>query len=136
MRCGSRCAARGARPGKQLACSKQTGERERLPLSGGSSRAGRAGVHLSFAGALLSGFDDPGAALAAAVELQRAVARESWPFGVTLRLRIALHSGDLAPGAAARNGLDVYRVERIAALAHGGQVLLSHRARVRAARAG
>ena len=81
--------------------------------------------------AQLCRFDDPAQALAAAVELQQRVQRESWPFGVNLRVRIALHSGEPSSAAAAPPaGLEVHRIERIAAVASGGQVLLSRPARV------
>ena len=85
--------------------------------------------------AQLCRFDDPAQALAAAAELQQRVANESWPFGVNLRVRIALHSGE--PSAAADApavGLDVHRIERTAALANGGQVLLTRPARALASK--
>jgi class 3 adenylate cyclase len=69
------------------------------------------------------------AALAAAAQIQRALATHAWPPGTSLRVRIGLHTG--APVLAVHRyvGLDVHRAARIAAAGHGGQVLLSQAAR-------
>ena len=64
-------------------------------------------------------------AVAAAVEVQRAHARASWPDGVAVRLRIGLHTGEPAVGDEGYTGLDVVRASRLAAIGRGGQVLLS-----------
>ena len=64
-------------------------------------------------------------ALRAAAEAQRLLAAESWPAGAALRVRIGLHSGEGLLGGDSYLGLDVNRAARIAAAAHGGQVLVS-----------
>ena len=64
-------------------------------------------------------------AIAAAADAQRAVAAESWPEGVTLRVRMGLHTGDIESTGADVVGYAINRTARIAAVAHGGQVLLS-----------
>lgn len=61
----------------------------------------------------------------AAVELERAVTRHSWPEGTALRPRIGLHTGEPALTAWGYVGLDVHRAARICKAAHGGQILLS-----------
>lgn len=68
-------------------------------------------------------------AVAAAAEAQRAIAGQSWPAGVTVRVRMGLHTG--APMVAGEHyiGLDVHRAARIGAAGHGGQVLLSQTTR-------
>lgn len=69
-------------------------------------------------------------AVAAAADAQRALAAQTWPHGVSVRVRIGMHTGENAvPGdtdsGADYVGYDVHRAARVAAAAHGGQVLLS-----------
>lgn len=71
-------------------------------------------------------------AVGATVTAQRAFANHPWPEGETLRVRMGLHTGEpriiaAATGGGAEDyvGLDVHRAARIAASAHGGQVVLS-----------
>jgi YVTN family beta-propeller protein len=64
-------------------------------------------------------------AIGAAVEGQRALAEHRWPMGVELRVRMGLHSGEPLVGEDRYVGIGVNRAARIAAAAHGGQVLLS-----------
>ena len=65
------------------------------------------------------------AAVAAAVDVQRAHAQSKWPADVSVRLRIGLHTGEPAVGDEGYTGLDVVRASRLAAIGRGGQVLLS-----------
>jgi class 3 adenylate cyclase len=69
-------------------------------------------------------------AVAAAVEVQRAHEQQKWPDGVSVRIRLGLHTGEPAVGDEGYTGLDVVRAARIAAVARGGQVLLSDTTRV------
>lgn len=64
-------------------------------------------------------------AVAAAIELQRAHAKASWPGDVEVRVRAGLHTGEPVIGDEGYTGIDVVRAARIAALGTGGQVLLS-----------
>ena len=64
-------------------------------------------------------------AVAAAVAVQREHNEQSWPQGVTVRMRLGLHTGEPAIGEEGYTGLDVVRASRIAAVGRGGQVLLS-----------
>ena len=64
-------------------------------------------------------------AVAAAVAVQRAHAEQAWPEGVSVRMRLGLHTGEPAVGEDGYTGLDVVRASRIAAVGRGGQVLLS-----------
>jgi class 3 adenylate cyclase len=68
-------------------------------------------------------------AVAAAVAVQRAHEREPWPDGVTVRIRLGLHTGEPVVGEEGYTGLDVVRAARISAVARGGQVLLSETTR-------
>ena len=65
-----------------------------------------------------------GAALAA-VTAQRDLARNEWPRGVSVRVRMGLHTGTATHGPDGYVGMDVHRAARIAAAGHGGQILLS-----------
>jgi predicted ATPase/class 3 adenylate cyclase len=66
----------------------------------------------------------PGA-VSAAVEAQRALAREPWPDGLQVRVRMGIHTGDASFGTDGYVGLHVHRASRIASVGRGGQVLLS-----------
>ena len=64
-------------------------------------------------------------AVAAAVKAQRGLAGEPWPPDATIRVRMGLHSGEAGTAGGSLVGLDINRTARIAAVAHGGQILLS-----------
>jgi YVTN family beta-propeller protein len=64
-------------------------------------------------------------AVEAAVEAQRALAGHTWPDGVECRVRMALHTGEPSVGDEGYHGIGLHRGARIAAAAHGGQILLS-----------
>ena len=64
-------------------------------------------------------------AVAAAADAQRRLATRSWPDGVSVRVRMGLHTGEGRPGGDNYIGMDVHRAARIAAAGHGGQVLVS-----------
>jgi predicted ATPase/class 3 adenylate cyclase len=57
---------------------------------------------------------------------QRALGGYDWPGGAAVRVRMGLHSGEPARHEDGYVGIDVHRAARIAATAHGGQVVLSH----------
>ena len=63
--------------------------------------------------------------VAAAVDAQRALASATWPAGVTVRVRMGLNTGEIEATGRDVVGLAINRTARIAAAAHGGQVLLS-----------
>jgi predicted ATPase/class 3 adenylate cyclase len=75
-------------------------------------------------------FSSPRACVAAALEMQRALATRPWPGGEYVRVRMGVHSGDAAQTAAGFIGLDVHRAARVAAVGYGGQVLVSESAAV------
>src|SRR6516162_6388156 len=54
-----------------------------------------------------------------------ALAEHAWPEGTSLHVRMGLHTGTPQLVGDHYVGLDVHRAARIAAAAHGGQVLLS-----------
>lgn len=64
-------------------------------------------------------FADPGAAVAAVDDAQRALS------GAGISVRMGVHVGDVELRETGYVGLDVHRAARITAVGHGGQVLLS-----------
>ena len=66
---------------------------------------------------------------AAAVAAQRLLAGNAWPEGVSLRVRMGLHTGDPGVEGGGYLGVDVHRAARICAAGHGGQILLSQTTR-------
>lgn len=74
-------------------------------------------------------FNSPSAAVAAVAAIQRSLSGADWPHGVTVRVRMGLHTGEARPASPASGvdyvGFEVHRAARIAAAAYGGQVLLS-----------
>jgi predicted ATPase/class 3 adenylate cyclase len=74
-------------------------------------------------------FDGAGDALAAALEMQLRFAEQEWPEGAEVRVRMGLHVGEVLETPASLVGLAIHHAARIAAVAHGGQVLISDTAR-------
>jgi predicted ATPase/class 3 adenylate cyclase len=70
-------------------------------------------------------FSTPTGAARAAARAQRELAKASWPANSIVRARMGLHTGEGVLGGGSYLGLDVNRAARIAAAAHGGQVVLS-----------
>jgi predicted ATPase/class 3 adenylate cyclase len=70
-------------------------------------------------------FATPGGAVRAAVGAQRELGATAWPDGAAVRVRMGLHTGEGILGGENYLGLDVNRAARVAAAAHGGQLLLS-----------
>ncbi len=75
--------------------------------------------------AVHAAFGSAAGAVAAAVAAQQALHAEPWPLPESLRVRMALHTGDATPidGDYATPVLN--RLSRLLAVGHGGQVLLS-----------
>jgi predicted ATPase/class 3 adenylate cyclase/DNA-binding CsgD family transcriptional regulator len=68
-------------------------------------------------------------ATSAAVEAQRSLALQVWPEGITVRVRMGLHTGEPSLTAGGYMGLDVHWAARIMNAGHGGQILLSQTTR-------
>ena len=69
-------------------------------------------------------------AVLSAVSAQKAIADHSWPQGVSLRVRMGLHTGEPIKTEEGYVGMDVHRSARICSAGHGGQILLSGAIRV------
>lgn len=70
-------------------------------------------------------FATPTAALSAALDAQRALGVEPWPEGAAVRVRMGVHVGAAKEREASFFGADVSRAARVAAAAHGGQVVVT-----------
>ena len=70
-------------------------------------------------------FSSASACAAAAIEVQLAFVSHAWPANETVRVRMGIHSGEASESAVGLVGLDIHRAARIAAVAYGGQVVLS-----------
>ena len=92
--------------------------REQIEVTGGH-------VFKSVGEAFRAVFADPYAALASAVAVQGTVGTEPWPPGLLVRVRMALHSGACVERDGDYFGPVVNRVDRLLAVGHGGQVLVT-----------
>ncbi len=68
-------------------------------------------------------------AVLAAIDAQRALAGEAWPEGGAVRVRMGIHTGEPLVGDERYVGIGVHRAARIAAIGHGGQILVSQATR-------
>lgn len=75
--------------------------------------------------AFCAAFTRPESAVAAALDIQRAMREQDWSAVGGLRVRIGLHTGTAHIRGGDYFGPTVNRVARVLALAHGGQVLAS-----------
>ena len=73
-------------------------------------------------------FASPAGALRCAVAAQRGLTAADWPEGAVVRVRMGLHTGEGVLGGDDYLGIDVNRAARVAAAAHGGQILISEAA--------
>ena len=81
--------------------------------------------------AMFAAFRSAPAAVSAAVRAQTHMAREAWPDGTAVRVRMALHTGEPhRTEDGGYTGIDVVRAARLCAAGHGGQVLLTEAARL------
>lgn len=90
-----------------------------------TSRGGRLIKTRGEGDATFSVFDRPSAAAAAAIELQDAILREPWALHEPIRIRIALHTGEVELRDGDYFGRAVNRAARLRSLAAGGQILCS-----------
>ena len=65
------------------------------------------------------------AAVRAAATLQRLLRETTWPAGLVLRVRAALHAGDIKQRGNDYEGIAINRTARLRSTAHGGQVVVS-----------
>jgi len=77
-------------------------------------------------------FADGSDAVNAAVAGQLALSRHTWPDNVTIRVRMGLHTGEARYGHGGYFGLAVHQAARVAAAAHGGQIIVTDATRATA----
>ncbi|HXW47593.1 MAG TPA: adenylate/guanylate cyclase domain-containing protein, partial [Streptosporangiaceae bacterium] len=75
--------------------------------------------------ALFVAFGRPTAAVAAAVDGQRAILGETWPPGAPVRVRMGVHCGEVERAGHGYVGMAVHVAARVSAAAHGGQILIT-----------
>jgi class 3 adenylate cyclase len=90
-----------------------------------TSRGGRLIKTRGEGDATFSVFDRPSAAAAAAIELQDAISHEPWALQEPMRIRVALHTGEVELRDGDYFGRAVNRAARLRSLATGGQILCS-----------
>ncbi|MCV7401162.1 AAA family ATPase [Mycobacterium fragae] len=90
-----------------------------------TSRGGRLIKTRGEGDATFSVFERPSAAAAAAIELQDAIGHEPWALQEPMRIRIALHTGEVELRDGDYFGRAVNRAARLRSLAAGGQILCS-----------
>jgi predicted ATPase/class 3 adenylate cyclase len=73
-------------------------------------------------------FSSPKACAAAVIEMQENLETHGWPTGEHVRVRMGIHCGEATETSAGLVGFDVHKAARIAAVAYGGQILLSETA--------
>lgn len=104
-------------------------DRQRRLLRGAVQSSG--GVVVDCQGdAMFAAFRSAAAGVAAATAAQAALASEDWPDGSSVRVRMALHTGEPHRTADGYTGIDVVRAARLCAAGHGGQVLMTEPARL------
>jgi predicted ATPase/class 3 adenylate cyclase len=74
---------------------------------------------------LAAAFGRAGDGVSAAVATQARLSEEPWPDGVSIRVRMGLHTGEVEERAGDYFGPAVNRAARLTAVAHGGQVVCS-----------
>lgn len=82
-------------------------------------------VFNTFGDAFCAAFATAPEALSAAVEAQIALNSEPWPEGLSLRVRMALHTGTAELRDGDYLGQPLNRIARLLSAGHGGQVLVS-----------
>ena len=70
-------------------------------------------------------FESAADGVRAALEAQRGMAVQDWPRGVSVAVRIGLHTGEPMRHGDGYVGMDVHRAARVSAAAHGGQVVMT-----------
>jgi len=90
-----------------------------------TSRGGRLIKTRGEGDATFSVFERPSAAAAAAIELQEAVCGEPWALRGPMRIRVALHTGEVELRDGDYFGRAVNRAARLRSLAVGGQIVCS-----------
>ncbi len=91
-----------------------------------SAFAAHGGVVVETEGdAIFAAFDTAAAAVAAAIDGQRAIVGENWPDGGQVRVRMGMHCGEVQLVGVGYVGMAVHIAARVSAAAHGGQIIIT-----------
>jgi class 3 adenylate cyclase/DNA-binding SARP family transcriptional activator/WD40 repeat protein len=99
-------------------------ERHRQLLRRAIGDHGGAEIHADGDGMLFA-FGSASSAIAACVAGQRALSDERWPDGISVLVRMGLHTGEATPSEGDYVALAVHQAARVVGAAHGGQILVS-----------
>jgi predicted ATPase/class 3 adenylate cyclase len=99
-------------------------ERQRAILGAAAAAHGGTGYATGGDGCVFL-FGSPSSAVITAVEAQRALAAERWPDDASVRVRTAIHAGEVADLGDELFGMAMHHASRILGVTHGGQVLVS-----------
>lgn len=78
---------------------------------------------------LFAVFQEPRAAVDAAIAAQRELSSHEWPADCVVRVRMGVHAGKASLTDEGYTGIDVHRAARITSAGHGGQILVSETTR-------
>jgi DNA-binding NarL/FixJ family response regulator/class 3 adenylate cyclase len=70
-------------------------------------------------------FRRPKDAAVAALAAQRSLATHEWPEGVTVRVRMGIHTGEGSISAGEYHGVAIHRAARLCSASNGGEILVS-----------
>lgn len=88
--------------------------------------AGHDGVEQGTQGdAFFATFTSPRRCVAAAIDIQRSLSSHEWPQSERVLVRMGIHSGEASEASTGLVGFQIHRAARVAAVGHGGQILLS-----------
>jgi DNA-binding SARP family transcriptional activator/class 3 adenylate cyclase/WD40 repeat protein len=99
-------------------------ERHRQLLRGAMADHGGVEIHADGDGMFFA-FASATSAIAACGAAQRALSDERWPDGISVLVRMGLHTGEASPHDGDYVALAVHQAARVAGAAHGGQILVS-----------
>ncbi|MGB7046898.1 MAG: adenylate/guanylate cyclase domain-containing protein [Candidatus Cybelea sp.] len=89
-------------------------------------RVNRGAIFKTLGDGVACAFEDPADALAATVEVQRALKSTAWPADIDeIRVRIGIHTGTAVKREADYFGPTLNRAARLMSIGHGGQILVS-----------
>lgn len=74
---------------------------------------------------MMAAFGSPSSSVASALDIRRSIASHSWPAGPPVLARIGIHTGESKAAVDGRSSLDATRAEKIAAVSHSGQIVIS-----------
>src|SRR5262245_46997914 len=99
-------------------------ERQRAILGAAAAAHGGTGYATGGDGCVFI-FGSVGGVVVAAVDAQRGLAAEVWPGGSTVRVRMAIHAGEVVEVGDELFGMALHHASRIMAVTSGGQVVVS-----------